>query len=303
MADFDDLLTRTSRTFAVAVPLLPEPLRRQVVLAYLLFRTADTLEDADRWPLPLRVAALSDLARVPHGPGDARRLSNEWTADPPVTHAGYLDLLAAFPDLAGAVERLPDPARDIIWCHWRRTVGGMIAVLERADPDGAVRLTGLDQLRSYCYTVAGIVGEMLTELFVLHAPGLAPARPALCRLAPAFGEGLQLVNVLKDAGKDAAEQRFYLPPDLDRAALIELARAGLGGARRYVDLLRLNAAPSGVIGFTALPVLLADAALDAIAANGSGAKVSRVQVGQISDHLLHALGGSRPLWNGTGVGR
>ena len=41
----DQLLERTSRTFALSIPLLPEPARREVTLAYLLLRIADTLED------------------------------------------------------------------------------------------------------------------------------------------------------------------------------------------------------------------------------------------------------------------
>src|SRR5580658_3414801 len=50
MADVDRLLLHTSRTFALAIPQLPEPLRREVGVAYLLFRIADTFEDATRWP-------------------------------------------------------------------------------------------------------------------------------------------------------------------------------------------------------------------------------------------------------------
>jgi len=42
----DGLLQKTSRTFALAIPLLPEPTRTAVGAAYLLFRVADTFEDA-----------------------------------------------------------------------------------------------------------------------------------------------------------------------------------------------------------------------------------------------------------------
>ncbi len=42
-ADLDTLLAETSRTFALAIPLLPEPTRHEVGVAYLLFRVADTL--------------------------------------------------------------------------------------------------------------------------------------------------------------------------------------------------------------------------------------------------------------------
>ena len=45
----DGLLVKTSRTFALSIPVLPEPTRREVTVAYLLFRIADTLEDSTLW--------------------------------------------------------------------------------------------------------------------------------------------------------------------------------------------------------------------------------------------------------------
>ena len=39
--DLEQLLVATSRTFALAIPLLPEPIRLQVGIAYLLFRIAE----------------------------------------------------------------------------------------------------------------------------------------------------------------------------------------------------------------------------------------------------------------------
>ena len=48
-ARLEELLVKTSRTFALSIPELPEPTRREVTVAYLLFRVADTLEDATRW--------------------------------------------------------------------------------------------------------------------------------------------------------------------------------------------------------------------------------------------------------------
>ena len=43
MPSIQDLLVQTSRTFALAIPLLPEPTRNTTSLAYLLLRIADTL--------------------------------------------------------------------------------------------------------------------------------------------------------------------------------------------------------------------------------------------------------------------
>ena len=64
MADLDDLLEKTSRTFALSIPVLPEPTRREVMIAYLLFRIADTFEDAAHWQPEARIARALRLQRV-----------------------------------------------------------------------------------------------------------------------------------------------------------------------------------------------------------------------------------------------
>ena len=64
----DELLSKTSRTFALAIPMLPEPTRREVSIAYLLLRVADTLEDGVLWAPALRVEELrrySTFLRAP----------------------------------------------------------------------------------------------------------------------------------------------------------------------------------------------------------------------------------------------
>ena len=74
-AELDRLLAETSRTFALSIPLLEEPTRHQVTLAYLLFRIADTFEDAETWPRDRRVRALGEFARLleVQGADEARR--------------------------------------------------------------------------------------------------------------------------------------------------------------------------------------------------------------------------------------
>ena len=69
-ADLDRLLEQTSRTFALSIPLLPEPTRREVTVAYLLFRIADTFEDASSWPRALRIAALERFIQLLEAPDE-----------------------------------------------------------------------------------------------------------------------------------------------------------------------------------------------------------------------------------------
>ena len=58
------LLPHVSRTFAISVPCLPPPLDRQVTVAYLLCRLADTIEDSTHWTPQSRREAFNALAAV-----------------------------------------------------------------------------------------------------------------------------------------------------------------------------------------------------------------------------------------------
>ena len=57
-AGLEGLLAGSSRTFALAIPLLPEPTRQEVTIAYPRFRIAGTLEDVADWPPGRRIQAL-----------------------------------------------------------------------------------------------------------------------------------------------------------------------------------------------------------------------------------------------------
>ncbi len=293
MTSLDTLLERTSRTFALSIPRLPEPSRLAVTLAYLLFRSAASPEDSSCWPRAARLEALDAFQRLlesdPPSPEAARALARQWEAAPPCEHAGYRELLRETPYV---IERLADldPAlRAQALFHTRRPAGGMAGFIARGRPDGSLALDTLDDLRRYCYTVAGIVGEMLTEIFLLGAPQLADAAEALRTRSAAFGEGLQLVNILRDRAGDAAEGRVYLPAGVDRAEVFALARADLGEAAVYVNTLQARGAPRGFVEFTGLPVRLAFATLDKVEREGPGAKVSRLEVLRLIASLELAL--------------
>jgi farnesyl-diphosphate farnesyltransferase len=296
MADIDRLLVLTSRTFALAIPELPEPLRREVGVAYLLFRIADTFEDATRWPRADRLAALADFGRLLSSPTleAAQALSATWVQARPCDHAGYLELLGAVPGVLGELSAIRPSRRAAIVRHTLRTAEGMAGFVSSGDEHGNLRLGTLGELRHYCYIVAGIVGEVLTELFVDFTPSLERVRPDLDARAALFGEGLQLVNILKDADSDARHGRVYLPPGLARADILALARADLDAATEYVLTLQSSGAPRGVVGFTALPVLLARATLDLVEQAGPGRSISRAEVLALVGRLQRALDAGAP---------
>jgi phytoene synthase len=72
------------------------------------------------------------------------------------------------------------------------------------------RYETFDQLDLYCYRVASVVGLLSIEIF-------GYTNPACRDYAVYLGKALQLTNILRDIGGDAARGRIYLP-------LSELAR-------------------------------------------------------------------------------
>jgi farnesyl-diphosphate farnesyltransferase len=85
-------------------------------------------------------------------------------------------------------------------------------------------LADLDELAEYCYYVAGVVGEMCTELFCLHCPELAPKREVMLRLAVSFGQGLQMTNILKDIWDDRVSGACWLPRSVFARGTMDLER-------------------------------------------------------------------------------
>lgn len=295
-ADLDRLLAETSRTFALSIPLLPDPTRREVTVAYLLFRIADTFEDASSWPVGARVDALagfSELLRRPSLP-DARKLAGQWAAARPSSHPGYVALVSEIPAVLEDFLGLSPAAGASIREHLLRSAAGMASFVRRSDDRGELALSGLEELREYCYAVAGIVGEMLTELFLLGRAALETAAPILRPRARLFGEGLQLVNILKDSESDAAEGRRYIAASLPRSEVFALARRDLDAASEYILALQERGGPPGIVGFTALPVELAWATLERVEASGPGAKVSRPEVAAIASALEARILAGRP---------
>ena len=186
------------------------------------------------------------------------------------------------------IERMESRSRKVVLEHGQRTIAGMRQTVQAMAPTGTLRLETVDQLRDYCYIVAGIVGEMLTELFLLHWPSLQTQADRLRPLAPFFGEGLQLVNILKDADTDARAGRFYLPPHLPPSQCSRLH--GMTCSWRTSMLTPCNEArPKAVIAFTRLPVELAQPTLCRVEQLGPGSKLTRGEVSLVLDRVQTEL--------------
>jgi farnesyl-diphosphate farnesyltransferase len=72
--------------------------------------------------------------------------------------------------------------------------------------------------------VAGVVGEMLTELFCTYSSEIDAQRSELRKLAVSFGQGLQMTNILKDIWEDRARGACWLPREVFQRVGFDLGR-------------------------------------------------------------------------------
>ena len=208
----DHILPHVSRTFALTIPQLPARLRTAVTSAYLLCRIADTIEDEPALSPPETLAFLQRLSAVLAGheaPAPLAREIGERLSER--TLATERDLVCNMERVIGVMGRLNVPQRAAI----QRCVGlmcrGMPQFQFSASLKGLARSSDLDD---YCYYVAGVVGEMLTELFCDYSPDIARRRAALSAIAASFAQGLQMTNILKDVWEDRSRGACWLPQDV-----------------------------------------------------------------------------------------
>jgi farnesyl-diphosphate farnesyltransferase len=218
----DQILPHVSRTFALTIPQLPEGLRSAVTCAYLLCRIADTIEDEPALSPPETLAFLQRFSAVLAGQGEPVRLAQEIERRlSSRTLATERDLVSNMDRVIRVMGRLNEPQRAAI----RRCVELMCSGMPRfqftASLQGLAQSSDLDD---YCYYVAGVVGEMLTDLFCDHSPDIARHRTALSALAASFAQGLQMTNILKDVWEDRSRGACWLPQDVFTRHGVDLAQ-------------------------------------------------------------------------------
>ena len=211
-----ELLVKTSRTFALCIPMMPGMLRDALGLGYLLLRNADTIEDAYRWPKARRIELLEAYKQLLMDPGQqaSRDFAALFDDDEDLEDEDHLELLQSTPYLLEQVALLPKPYEEAITEHVSRVIDWMQKWVAMHDDRNRLTLTRLKQLDDYCYAVAGIVGELGTSLIRLYRPTLAGTRLLVLRsLETASGAGLQLTNIIKDVFRDHQQGRYYIPQE------------------------------------------------------------------------------------------
>lgn len=203
------LLEGVSRTFALTIPQLPPVLAKPVSNAYLLCRIVDTIEDEVSLSSAQKRQFSDQFSRVVNGEEAAEPLA---LALAPLLSSQTIpaehELIRVIPRVIGITHGFDAPQQEALSLCVSIMGKGMV---EFQDRDLSHGLKTMPEMDSYCYYVAGVVGEMLTRLFCHYSPVIAQKRDLMMKLAVSFGQGLQMTNILKDLWDDYSRGVIWLP--------------------------------------------------------------------------------------------
>ena len=220
----DGLLKATSRSFHLTLTTLPNSVRDQVGLLYLLARLADTIADSKTEDAEALIEALDGYQKTLVGDAPLD-LTNIAVIQDDVDEKRLLEnldsVVAAYRNMASQDAVLMQRCLDVI-------ISGQRLDLVRFGALGS-ELTCLEndsELDDYAYRVAGSVGEFWTAITLQNElSGDIADTATFDSLGIRFGKALQMTNILRDIPADLALGRCYIPSE-------RLAEIGLS----YEDL-------------------------------------------------------------------
>ena len=208
----NNILNKVSRSFALTIPQLPDQLKTSVANGYLLCRITDTIEDDTNLSIEQKayfhekfIAVLNEHFPIEQFIQELHPLLSEQTAI-----AEKLLILNAQQVLYVTKSLSLESQISVKKC---------VTIMNRGmlEFEKIININGLKnllELEKYCYIVAGVVGEMLTELFCKYLNLSMEYKNKLMPLARSFGHALQITNILKDRWNDYARKICYLPKEL-----------------------------------------------------------------------------------------
>jgi farnesyl-diphosphate farnesyltransferase len=215
----DTWMNKVSRSFAVVVAALEEPLRHYMATAYILCRVIDNIEDCSA-SINKKKARFLEISNLLKEPGMAKDILKIWDSEawPGLTQdeKNLMTSRDGFP-LWQIFSELPEEVRRIIR-YWTLQMADGMSQLQ--DPTVQPKFVGYEGIQvlaeaqdynHYCYIVAGTVGNLATELVILHYRLSDSVANHLRNYCEACGRGLQKTNILKDFREDLTRGICYLP--------------------------------------------------------------------------------------------
>lgn len=256
------ILSSVSRTFALTIPLLPPIIEKVVGNTYLLCRIVDTIEDAAELTPEAKknLSALFLDVVLERAPVES---FVELCLDALKNYSNHdeLDLIAHTPTVLRILHTCSSHDQEAVSRCVSIMSEGMSRFHGRQTEAG---LKDLSEFEDYCYVVAGVVGELLTSIFRHYSPQFSKNIQGHENLAIAFGQALQMTNILKDSPEDRARGVSWKPANLSQLDLLQIAYQKLSDSLTYILLIPKEEV--GMRRFCLLAFGLAVLTLDKLAA-------------------------------------
>src|SRR5437763_5831818 len=199
------ILASVSRSFYLSIRLLPKKLRDPVSTGYLLARASDTIADTTDLPIELRTEKLRVLTRGIQGEALGDAIVDLSAAVAPLQKdKAERALIESLQSCLDWLDQSDVEDREDVRATLALINRGQLLDLERfPNPKQIVALKTSAELDDYTYLVAGSAGEFWTRLCFRHLPKFTiRSESEMLGLAKSYGMGLQLINILRDAGAD-----------------------------------------------------------------------------------------------------
>lgn len=191
-------LNKVSRSFATVIQQLPQELRNNVCLFYLILRALDSIEDDMNLPKNLKIKLLSELFKKNYESG--------WKILSVGDKKEHVELLENYDKVIEAFLAIDQENQQIITEICRRMGAGMINFVEE-------EITTVEDYNLYCHHVAGLVGIGLSKMFL--ASGLENSDFLNQEeISNSMGLFLQKTNIVRDYKEDLDEGRTFWPRDI-----------------------------------------------------------------------------------------
>ena len=212
-SELDSILEGTSRSFYLSLKELPNSIRPQVSLLYMLARTSDTIansEKGDPGELLLTLESYNDFSQgKTTGQMDLSSLAALQR------NKSEASLLRNVDKIVSKITEFSDSDQKAIRRCLGIIIGGQILDLQRfsSDEGTILSLDSDEELDDYAYRVAGSVGEFWTRMSLDHIFQLKEENQEdeLFEKGIRFGKALQMINILRDIPADLSLGRCYIP--------------------------------------------------------------------------------------------
>ena len=206
------MLQQVSQTYAMTIPMLPSALQDVVTNGYLLCRIADSIEDDPDMSASEKEKFLEQFASVVSGELAVEPFASNLTdAFGQTTSESVRSLVKNSDRVIRTTLNFETRQRTALNRCIRIMSTGMIEFLPYRGTDG---LDDVSHLERYCYFVAGVVGQMLAELFCAYSPEIDRRSAELMTQSVSCGKGVQMTNIIKDIWDDREDGMCWLPKGL-----------------------------------------------------------------------------------------